>query len=129
MSVSPPGCRVDLAGIEPASPARQAGIRPVGPEARFLAVETTGIEPDQAACEAASPPWYMRPRNTERDHLSPPPCGGGRKSEVRPGLEPGLPPYQRGVRPQHLQTRDNGASAGGEATVGAAAAPVFPAGR
>jgi hypothetical protein len=25
-------------------------------------------------------------------------------SEVRPGIEPGLPPYQGGVRPQHLQT-------------------------
>ena len=25
-------------------------------------------------------------------------------SEVRPGIEPGLPPYQGGVQPQHLQT-------------------------
>ena len=24
--------------------------------------------------------------------------------EVRPGIEPGLPPYQGGVQPQHLQT-------------------------
>src|SRR5262249_15634438 len=26
--------------------------------------------------------------------------------KVRPGLEPGLPPYQRSVPPQHLQTDD-----------------------
>jgi hypothetical protein len=62
ISVSPPGCREWTSResnphLRHARPASSRWTR--GP---FLAVETTGIEPDQAACEAASPPWYMRPR-------------------------------------------------------------------
>src|SRR5262249_15562868 len=85
----------------PGTPGR---YRPFGPEALVFQWRRWESNPSQAACEAASPPWYMRPRIV--------------KPEVRPGLEPGLPPYQRGVPPQHLQTRRRGASGGGEATVG-----------
>ncbi len=56
---------MDPAGIEPASPVRQAGVFPLdhGP---IGTVETMGIEPIQSACEAPSPPWHMRPQQLRR---------------------------------------------------------------
>src|SRR3954447_15153476 len=71
-----PPKRVDPAGVEPALPARQAGVVPLDHRPVLQSVETTGVEPVQGACEAPSPPRYMRPRSL---------------TEVRPGLEPGLP--------------------------------------
>jgi DNA invertase Pin-like site-specific DNA recombinase len=51
-------------------------------------VETMGIEPIADG---------LQDRLAPLEHASP-------QGKVRPGLEPGLPPYQRGVLPQHLQT-------------------------
>src|SRR4051794_40864122 len=71
-----PPYRVDPAGVEPAFPARQAGVVPLDHRPSSWSVETTGVEPVQGACEAPSPPRYMRP------HFL---------AMVRPGVEPGLP--------------------------------------
>ena len=90
MSVSPPGrafLTVDLPRIELGSPACRAGVVPLDhrPVRQWTAGESN---PNLRRAIPASSRWTSSPFYPE----------------VRPGLEPGLPPYQRGVPPQHLQT-------------------------
>ena len=62
--------------------------RPVGPSARIRQWTAGESNPDLLVASQASSRWTSSP-------LSP---------EVRPGIEPGLPPYRGGVLPEHLQT-------------------------
>jgi hypothetical protein len=84
-------------GFEPGTPRSKQGMIVPFHHRGVSRVETMGIEPIQSACRAVSPPWDMRPHITK----------------VRPGIEPGLPPYHGGVRPQHLQTTAEGSWEGG----------------
>ncbi len=84
-SNGPAGSRTPVS----ATPGR---CRPVGPQARsVIPVDRMGVEPTApilqgsvASTVHASPRFLL--------------------AEVRPGVEPGLPPYQGGVLPNHLQT-------------------------
>ena len=84
-----PPNRVDPAGVEPALPARQAGVFPLDHRPVVDQWRRWESNPTQGACEAPSPPRYMRPRLVQRS---------GR------GSNPVFRAYQGGVRPQHFQT-------------------------
>ena len=71
-----PPYRVDPAGVEPALPARQAGVVPLDHRPVRRAVETMGVEPNAGGARGTRAPSV---------HASPALAG------VRPGIEPGLP--------------------------------------
>src|ERR671936_167176 len=73
---APPGKAVDPAGVEPALPARQAGVVPLDHRPVRRAVETMGVEPNAGGARGTRAPSV---------HASPALAG------VRPGIEPGLP--------------------------------------
>ena len=79
---------MDPPGIEPGSPACRAGVVPLDYEPVYL-MERRGVEPRFPGCKPSVVPLDQRPIYL---------------SEVRPGIEPGLPRYQGGVLPKHLQT-------------------------
>ena len=111
MSVSPPGrafLTVDLPRIELGSPACRAGVVPLDhrPVRQWTAGESN---PNLRRAIPASSRWTSSPFYPE----------------VRPGLEPGLPPYQRGVLPQHLQTFGAGAVSRRRTTIGRRPACLF----
>ena len=78
---------VDPPGIEPGLPVCRTGVFPLDHEPICFSGPPGGRTPIT---------WVQakRPPVERAAHLS----------EVRPGLEPGLPPYHGGVLPQHLQT-------------------------
>ena len=80
-------------------------------------VEPPGIEPGLPACHAgvvpldhdpvllSGPPGSRTPITwLQARRLSIGPAARNFLSKVRPGIEPGLPPYHSGVPPKHLQT-------------------------
>ena len=81
---------VDRPGIEPGSPARRAGVVPLDHQPVYRRVDRTGVEPTASTLQGSS-----RPPVGPCQPIS---------QEVRPGVEPGLPPYRGGVLPKHLQT-------------------------
>ena len=87
MSVSPPGRQWTAGDLHPdfrhAKPASSCWT-----SSPIRAVETVGIEPT-AAC--------LQDNLAALGTCAP-------TTKVRPGIEPGLPPYHGGVPPQHLQT-------------------------
>jgi hypothetical protein len=80
---------VDPPRIELGFPPRQGGVVPLDHEPISFSGPAGESNPDLLVASQASSRWTSRP------------C---LLSEVRPGIEPGLPPYQGGVRPKHLQT-------------------------
>ena len=84
MSVSPPGPEWTHRELNPdLLHARQVSSRwTMSPS-----VDRRGVEPRFPACDTGVFPLDEQP-----------------ETEVRPGVEPGLPRYQRGVLPEHLQT-------------------------
>ena len=91
--------------------------RPGEPYPATFRMQWTHRESNSDLCHAraVSSRWTMSPfRSVDRPgnrtpiswvqarHL--PVRRAAHSSEVRPGIEPGLPPYQGGVQPQHLQT-------------------------
>ena len=52
-------------------------------------VDRRGVEPRSSGCRPDVVPLDQQPLSSK---------------EVRPGVEPGLPPYRGGVRPKHLRT-------------------------
>ena len=81
--------QVDRPRVELGSPPRQGGVFPLDHQPVLLKVDRMGVEPITPTLQGSVAPNGMP----------------ARLSEVRPGLEPGLPPYHSGVRPQHLQTQ------------------------
>ena len=93
--------------------------RPGEPYPATFRIQWTHREsnPDFRHARAVSSRWTMSPlRSVDRPGSRTPiswlqarrlPVGRAAHvlSEVRPGIEPGLPPYQGGVRPKHLQTK------------------------
>ena len=80
---------VDRPGIEPGSPVRRTGVVPLDHQP----VVSSG--PDGSRTQPAP---TLQGSVASWEHASP------SSSEVRPGVEPGLPPYRGGVLPKHLQT-------------------------
>ena len=95
------GASVDRRGLAPRLPACDAGVLLLDEQPESEQWRRWESNPSQFVCKTISPPLVHAP-----PHLVQP--------KVRPGLEPGLPPYQRGVLPQHLQTdrAEHRASAG-----------------
>ena len=79
---------MDSPGVEPGSLACRASVVPLDYEP-ICVVERRGVEPRFPGCKPSVVPLDQRPIYL---------------SEVRPGIEPGLRPYHRRVRPKHLQT-------------------------
>ena len=80
--------RVDPPGIEPGLPVCRTGVFPLDHEP----VLSSGPEGNRT--HRTDFARVSRPLGTCQPVLS----------EVRPGIEPGLPPYHSGVLPKHLQT-------------------------
>ncbi len=141
MSVSPPGCRVDLAGIEPASPARQAGVVPL--DQRPVCQWTAGdSNPDSRLAKPVSSRWTSSPfRTVETVGIEPTPrCLQGTLAALvtcipvtpdkgPPGARTRSSPLPKGRAAATPADPIPPGRKGGRATVGAAPAPVFPAGR
>ena len=83
-----PSYRVDPLGVEPRFPACRAGVVPLDHEPLKWSVGESN--PDYLGASQASSRWTNAPLFCCR--------------EVRPVIEPSPRPYQRRVRPQHLQT-------------------------
>ena len=81
-------------GVEPGPPRSKRGMISVSPLSCSIKGKWTGrgIEPRSPGCRPGVFP------------LDQPPI----VQEVRPGVEPGLLPYQGSVQPQHLQTKSSG---------------------
>ena len=84
ISVEPP--RIELG-----SPPRQGGVVPLDHEPVTFSGPAGESNSDLLVAGQASSRWTSSPL----DSFLP---------EVRPGIEPGLPPYHGGVLPKHLQT-------------------------
>ena len=71
-------------------PPRQGGVVPLDHEPLVaLEVDLVGVEPTAPILQGSVASSGMQARVVK---------------EVRPGIEPGLPPYHGGVLPKHLQT-------------------------
>ena len=84
--------RVESRGIEPRPVTERHSRNAIAVSSRWTmtpSVERRGIEPRLPGCKPSVFPLDQRPDCSQ---------------EVRPGIEPGLPPYQSGVPPKHLQT-------------------------
>ncbi len=79
---------VDRPGIEPGFPDCQPGVFPLDHQPVFVQWTAGESNPDCLGANQASSLWTSGPHYRE----------------VRPGVEPGLPPYHGGVLPKHLQT-------------------------
>ncbi len=79
---------VDPPRVELGSPPRQGGVFPLDHEPFLCEWTRWELNPPHRPCKGQSPPTACRPAFPE----------------VRPGIEPGLRPYQGGVLPEHLQT-------------------------
>ena len=108
-----PPYRVDPAGVEPALPARQAGVVPLD-HRPMQPVRGVGVEPTLSGSQGRLITAFLPPGRVDRRGIAPrfPPCDGGvflldeqpqRKRSGR-GSNPVFRAYQGGVRPQHLQT-------------------------
>ena len=114
------GChpyRVDAAGVEPALPARQAGIVPL--DHRPVPIRGVGVEPTLSGAQGRRITTFLPPVRVDRRGIAPrsPPCDDGvflldeqpSLSKVQPGIEPGLPrlPGWRAARtpPDHKLRR------------------------
>ena len=82
-------------GLEPGTPRSKRGMISVSPLSCSIKGKWTGrgIEPRSPGCRPGVFPLDQPPIFVQ---------------EVRPGVEPGLLPYQGSVRPQHLQTKSSG---------------------
>src|SRR5262245_45751094 len=93
-----PPYRVDPAGVEPALPARQAGVVPLD-HRPMQSVRGVGGEPTLSDSQGRRITAFLPPARVDRRGIAPrfPPCDGGvflldeQPKEVRPGIEPGLP--------------------------------------
>ena len=94
-----PPYRVDPAGVEPAWPARQAGVVPLD-HRPMQPVRGVGVEPTLSGSQGRRITAFLPPARVDRRGIAPrfPPCDGGvflldeqPSSEVQPGVEPGLP--------------------------------------
>ena len=102
---------VDPPGIEPESPACRTGVFPLDDEP-VVSVDRRESNPIPA-CGAGVVPLDQQPMLSVDRWVEPiqtckvsrlRTCGPSLR-EVRPGIEPGLPPYHGGVLPKHLQTK------------------------
>ena len=116
---------MDPPGIEPGFSVCQTGVLPLDDEPVVLSVDRRGIEPHRfpritgRLAEPASSRWTSSP-GCRVDLMGVEPIAPTVQRsvaswdvqarvvsvvrEVRPGIEPGLPPYHGGVLPKHLQT-------------------------
>ena len=102
---------VDPAGVEPALPARQAGVVPL--DHRPIAVRGVGIEPTLSGSQgrritaflppvSSGPPGNRTPISALRRRRLP--VGRAAQERSGRGSNPVFRAYQGGVRPQHFQT-------------------------
>ena len=85
------GAAVDRRGVAPRLPACEAGVLLLDEQPSSFSGDDGNRTHRSLFARQTRRPWHMRP------HKPP-------SAKVRPGLEPGLPPYHGGVPPQHLQT-------------------------
>lgn len=94
ISISPSGQRAEGKGVEPSSHVAGNRFSKAARQAvsAYLPVDLMGVEPIAPTVQRSVAARDMQAHVV----LS--------FQEVRPGIEPGLPPYYGGVLPKHLQT-------------------------
>jgi hypothetical protein len=93
-----PPYRVDPAGVEPALPARQAGVVPLD-HRPMQPVRGVGVEPTLSGSQGRRITAFLPPARVDRRESHPDfrlataasSCWTSSPTEVRPGVEPGLP--------------------------------------
>ena len=118
ISISPSSYQRKAWDLNPHDPFESHGLanrpgKPYPATFRNVLVESRGIEPRFPPCHSGVFPLDHDPVSGAPGNRTPitwvqakclPVRPASQIQEVRPGIEPGLPPYHSGVRPKHLQT-------------------------